>query len=686
MKLLGASAEGWTSLLPFEIEFEEGVYAVTGDNGAGKSTLLALLGPIPLLLEEPSKKPSKLPKFCVPGSTADLAFEIGDRILQASIKVNASGITPLMYEFVDGDWEKLEAATGKIKPYEEIVAGLIGPKESYYASVYGGDEGGFDKLDGPERRKLFSYYLGLEPLAEKYKKINKLASELPSKDEVDKIKASIAEGIASKPELKKRWDAAINVSLAAAVIVNDFSVIVDNAKDTLRSLDGVIENKKKLAKLSEEIDDIEDELVDLRKNKARLQEEIKEPVEDQSSLYTLAEADSKIEETEHWIQGLEDKERARDKTVALIASLNERISSRTDTAISSAPCWADTSIDTMSCPFVQSAAKSEKIRKRLEAELSIAKLDLQKQPSSAAEIAECKAFLMETKQIRKRIEIAERKATLQSLAAARISDVDKSIASYTSKLLKLESDREVLRDGLASDKKIDEAERNVATAVAQLRDAQRAARDAVAAEAAAQTTFELLGQSIKKLEKELAKLEEKLEDADAIEALQRACGPAGIPIYSIAAAGPDVSEKLNLLLSSCFDDRFEAFIRTERKKNDGGYTDVFDLIVFDSDRGEDVEFGVLAKGERAIIIEALRIALAIFQAERLDIPLRVLYRDEPASNLSPENNLRYVRMLRKAKEIGNFVQVFFATHDAKAAKLADYNISIANGKITVEAQ
>lgn len=190
------------------------------------------------------------------------------------------------------------------------------------------------------------------------------------------------------------------------------------------------------------------------------------------------------------------------------------------------------------------------------------------------------------------------------------------------------------------------------------------------------------------LEPELATqrdlLEAKLEDLAQLKGIHRAFGKDGIQALEIDAAGPEVSALINELLCSCFGPRFTLSFETTRPKADGkGEREVFDIRIIDNERGRQGEIGTMSGGEKVILNEAISLALAIYNTRRSGKHFETLFRDETAGALDPVNADRYLRMLRRALELGGFHQLIFIAHQEDLWQAADARVMVRDGQAEV---
>lgn len=177
------------------------------------------------------------------------------------------------------------------------------------------------------------------------------------------------------------------------------------------------------------------------------------------------------------------------------------------------------------------------------------------------------------------------------------------------------------------------------------------------------------------------------QDAVEWDSLARIFGKDGLPVLEIDAAGPMVSTITNDLLQACFGARFTVELVTQQAKASGkGLKEVFELLVWDAERPGDRARDItdLSGGEQVIVNEALMSAIAIYLNQRNEQPIRTCFRDETTGALDVENAPRYMQMLRRVLERGNFHQILFISHNADAAAMADVEVHVANGTLRVD--
>lgn len=169
--------------------------------------------------------------------------------------------------------------------------------------------------------------------------------------------------------------------------------------------------------------------------------------------------------------------------------------------------------------------------------------------------------------------------------------------------------------------------------------------------------------------------------------LERALGRDGVQALEVDAAGPEVSAILNELLVEVFGSgRFQARLVTVQEAGRGRVQrEVFDLEVLDGQggTGEPRSADRFSAGERTLISEALKLAIAIYSARRAP-GISTLYRDECDGPLEEGLAARYPAMLRRALELGGYERVLVISHRESVWAQADALIRVGGGSAVVE--
>lgn len=182
-------------------------------------------------------------------------------------------------------------------------------------------------------------------------------------------------------------------------------------------------------------------------------------------------------------------------------------------------------------------------------------------------------------------------------------------------------------------------------------------------------------------------LERAAEDLDDWREARRVLAPAGVPALEIDSARPEVDQLTNDLLRACFGERFTVELVTMKPKGKGkqqGTKEELDLMVTDTERGRRASVNTYSGGEKVIIGQCLRIAIAIFNRRRSSVPLRDLFLDECSGALDEQHAHRYVAMLRRALDLGDFHRVYFIAHQQYLWPLADQVMRFKDGRIWID--
>ena len=90
----------------------------------------------------------------------------------------------------------------------------------------------------------------------------------------------------------------------------------------------------------------------------------------------------------------------------------------------------------------------------------------------------------------------------------------------------------------------------------------------------------------------------------------------------------------------------------------------------------------LSGGQFVLVNEAVNLGIAIYNMRQGDgIRYETLFRDETVGALDAVNGKEYVRMLRRAMDLGGFHQVIFICHTPLVWELADRTISVGGGRV-----
>jgi DNA repair protein SbcC/Rad50 len=199
-----------------------------------------------------------------------------------------------------------------------------------------------------------------------------------------------------------------------------------------------------------------------------------------------------------------------------------------------------------------------------------------------------------------------------------------------------------------------------------------------------------LSDDITALQQQLAQASDVTERLRVVEneqlawqTLATALGRDGLQRLEIDAAGPVVSDLANQLLEVGWGPRFGVAIVTQVATADKkDVKEKFTIEVLDNLHGGEVrDLGDLSGGERVVVEEAIRAALACYVNMRSRQPCRTLWRDEADGGLHADSGPQYIAMLRKLRELSGAEQLVFITHKPELAELADAVVVVADGQV-----
>ena len=91
----------------------------------------------------------------------------------------------------------------------------------------------------------------------------------------------------------------------------------------------------------------------------------------------------------------------------------------------------------------------------------------------------------------------------------------------------------------------------------------------------------------------------------------------------------------------------------------------------------------LSGGQIVLVNEAVNLGIAIYNMRQGEgIRYETLFRDETVGALDAANGKEYVRMLRRAMDLGGFHQVIFICHTPLVWELADRVLEVHGGQVS----
>jgi len=696
--------QGITEAFPNEVcvDFDslgDGLIAIVGENGAGKSTLIGSVFAA-LFRQLPGQKRSLYDFATHPQPEIDLTFSVHDARYRSLLKIDPKSRQMESYLF-NGEGKPL--TNGKKEPFEELVRKCAGTPDFFLSSIFSSQKrtGNFLSLDRSERKELFiRELLGLDRLrliaaAAKEKGEEVARTTLGLEGQARSLKELVEGGVEDPTEIEARL-AEVTSRLetleaekrmaqqhllelqAAEASRKPLLAEVEILKQRLRKTDAEITETKRHIGRDESLLTGKKDLADLTKRGATLATRIEELHRQIREIQSL---ETSNRETERTVQTLDAELRAN------LAELERLRVEREELAV--VPCRGEG--EYASCPKIRRAVEAGGKIPTLQGEVSTLSIEVEIQRSSLVQIAMpsfeltrtlegCERQRKVVDQERQRYEELqavearrdERLKALERLAQARtevgeeLSRKESALSAFTDLDAKMHGSR----------REIENADRLIVSC--------RRERDSLIAR---QAQIKQRQEQLEAARTRLAQVEVELgtarNECEEFNYLAKVFGPDEIQLCEIQAAGPQVSIMVNSLLEGCFDNKFEIRFRTQRPKADGkGMVDDFDVEVRNKNLDRTCLVDELSGGQFVLVNEAVNLGIAIYNMRQGEgIRYETLFRDETVGALDAANGKEYVRMLRRAMDLGGFHQVIFICHTPLVWELADRILSVGDGRV-----
>lgn len=718
---------GVTVLKDVSVDFKAipgNLIAISGKNGQGKTSLMESIF-LSLYRIFPSRP--AVYEFCS-GRDAMVDFKFDWHNQPYEVVVNIDAVYSKMEAFLyDGQHNPLPGITGKTKDFDAVAANLFGNAEMVMASSFAAQNkrGSFIKLAKIDRKSLFIKMLNLALLqtaTEEFRKeYQKCSTDLTAKraeaaiiEEQLKVKVPDIEHL---KEILQEYEAKhlqcsnestrlveligiLKTKVANRTFIQDrilqesekytgFAKKATALKSRLEANQKLLENEDKISDAIQELSLKREDQLQSRKTLSQLN------LQRRTLQLEKEEYDKQVNSLrEQWLR-LQTKRKLCEKSID--------DAKRDSATIDEVPCKAEG--DFAQCQFLIRAIEAKNNLENLNVEYlnttqGMLKIQDDQKLIHKPNIESLNNYdnqIKEWEETNKAIEsrIKSLEAIASPTIAAQIEQAKAKVGEIKEQIITAEEGLRLAEQEISAAK--DEG-RKVAVAQDELNKAQQdligcngnknllegnmydVNKDIVRAES--------LKKSIEESQKKLLPLKATICDLEADQKdwnlLIEAFGPNGIQSLEIDAAGPTVSSITNDLLFSCFGPRFSIKFLTQLPKADGsGYKDEFDIFVIDSEKGREGSIDGLSGGEQVIVAEAVSLAIAIFNKMKSGIAWQTLFRDETTGPLDDDNAPRYIQMLRRAREIGHFLKVFFIAHQDRLKDLADSRINIVNGTVEI---
>jgi len=706
MRLSTLRLRGITEAFPNEISVDfdalgPGLIALVGENGAGKSTLIGSIFAA-LFRQLPGQKRSLYDFATHPQPEIDLTFSVNGARYRSLLKIDPRARQMENFLF---DGEGVPLTNGKKEPFEELVHKCAGTPDFFLSSIFSSQKrtGNFLSLDRSDRKELFiRELLGLDRLrliavAAKEKGDVVARTTFGLDGQVKSLKELVEAGVEEPADVEARL---AEVSSRLETLEAEKRA----AQQRLLELEATGAGRKPL------LAEVETLKQRLRKTDADITEAKRQIGRDESQLAgkkdladltergtTIANRIQELHRQIREIQGLEASNRETERTAqtlgaelrAALAELERLRVEREELAV--VPCKGEGPY--ASCPKIHRAVEAGEKIPTLEGDVATLSIEVEVQRGSLVQIATPSSELNLTLEgcERDRGKVDQERRRYEELRAVearreeRLKGLDR-LNQARAELAKELAGKEMALSVFADlDAKMQASRREVEN-MDRLIVSCRRERDSLIARQAQikqrQEQQETARTRLAQVEAELGAARTELEDYTY---LARVFGPDEIQLCEIQAAGPQVSILVNALLEGCFDNKFEIRFRTQRPKADGkGMVDDFDVEVRNKNLDRTCLVDELSGGQFVLVNEAVNLGIAIYNMRQGEgIRYETLFRDETVGALDAVNGKEYVRMLRRAMDLGGFHQVVFICHTPLVWELADTVLSVGDGRVVM---
>ncbi len=709
MKLKKISICGLTEAFPnpVSVDFEglgSGLIALVGNNGVGKSTLIGSIFAA-LFRQLPGQKRS-LYDFCThPHPEIDLTFSVGGESYRSLLKIDPKARQMESYLF---DGRGIPLANGRKEAFQEEIRKRVGTVELFLASIYSSQSraGNFLGLERSERKQLFiTQLLGLSRL----RLISATARGFAEQADrqvltLEGERKGISQLLATESDIESVEELAGQLKTV--------STELESAERVRRMAEGTLNEllrrdveqktmESRRAELSAQLRRTGTSITTLER---QLDEDGRELAGRKDTGDVTAELrglDARIEEVHRQMEEAKEVETSNREIEATIRSIEADLKAKRDELARSEQ--ESEELAAVPCGGKGPYAGCVKIRRAIQARESLAELggiiatlqlELELQRSSLMKVpADTNRLMNELQQRqgqRRSLEDARRRQEELKVIEARRQERARGLERLMEEKSGQERQLKELYRSMEGIQGVDadlaRVNRELQETASEIKRLSGRREQIIARQAQAEQRL----RQIEEARARAARLETELDTArserDEFDYLAKVFGPDEIQLCEIQAAGPGISAIVNDLLEGCFDNKFEVRFRTQRPRADGkGMVDDFDIEVRNKGLDRTCLVDELSGGQFVLVNEAVNLGIAIYNMRQAEgVRHETLFRDETVGALDSNNAKEYVRMLRRAMEVGGFHQVIFICHSPQVWEMADRLLRIRDGQVMPE--
>ena len=682
-----------------------GLIAIVGQNGAGKSTLIGCLF-ASLFRQLPGQKRPLYDFATDQNPEIDVMFSVHNQRCRSLIKIDPKARQLESYLFTA---EGKALTNGKKDSFQEAIERLVGSRSFYEASIFSNQKriGNFLSLDRAQRKELFVEQLlgmgrlrGLCALA-KDKNEDLKKGILSLEGELKGLESPLAQQV-ELPTLTSVEAALEEVSNQLFGEEARFQEAQQRLAEAQKQIGGLEPLEKELAELKRREQALTSEAAtvenEIRGDELLLAQTPKtngEPARLSGLIKRIDSLHIQVQEA----QKVEARNREADTAIRVIGV--ELAGKQTEFAriqteceeLSAVPCGGQG--EYAACPKIRRAVESQKLLPSVEQTIYSLENDRNRHQGSRVTLNRSSSELMrrlqEAEAERQMVEVVVRRQQEAKAVEARLNERRKTAKRLQQERRTLGARHQDVTGQLDSmqetRRKVAEEERTCRVAAGEVRKLQAKRETLIVQKAQIERTEQQRIEIEERIRNTRVRIEQIRTERDDWGYLATVFGPDEIQLLEIQSAGPAISEIVNELLEGCLENKFAIRFRTQRAKADGrGSVDDFDVEVTNKTLDRSFSVDELSGGQFVLVNEALNLGMAMYNAQKGEgVQYEMLFRDETIGALDAHNGVEYVRMLRRAMEVGGFHQVVFITHNPAVWDLADRVVRVADGTVRVEA-
>lgn len=667
-----------------DIKFRDGITAITGHNGSGKTFLLE--APLAVLYGSFPSRPGVMFDYVPMGdSSLEVEFQSNGNTYRARRDIHITEKTQQQTGYLVLDEKTIAGGPAKLADFENACRELIGDPTLVMASIFSSQNQAGDLVDAKpaERKELFHKLLGLDGFSV-------IAQAAKDRGRVDAGRIQEIETLVREfsSEIEKKKD----LQLQLGDIITQLSAKQIDLLELEQERDKILAEKGKAGQVEDERAELADKKARVQKDLTQVKKEIIDLLTEKVGIAKLLDREPEITKNLAELKELREKmekarvrEIARTNRLAHVKELEQKISfaERTLTAerktlqekLAAAEKQAAiltagdfTAEACQTCQFLSGARAGAETAAWIQAQLDEIEISILEKKFAEEEQKELKTLqpVSDDSDPQEYKHITDRILELQpsERLSGQVEQVKKQQVTLESTLItrrekekETEEQWEAIKNQEITASNLPELEEKERLATNHLTELKNDVAGLNISQGKVTSEIERLEKLAKEAEGKRVEVETTRQAIEINDTLARAFGKDGIPQLLIDSAIPQIQDILNDLLSG-LDNAFAVSISTQKALKSGKIDESLDIIVSDAAGSRDISS--FSGGEQKLLRTILRIALAIFQAQRAGKKLEVFFIDEAFDALDRDNAVRLLGILAKLQE--RFNQVFIISH------------------------